>query len=105
MWKNTMRLAVAAVALAFLAGCGSSRESQAAAACEVAAKERSEGKLLAVDRKALAAGASNESDDILRLQGTVTFDTGLQSEYKQTLECRVQIVDGDLRVIGIVFVY
>lgn len=104
MRKNTIRLAVA-VALSVLAGCGGSPESQAAAACEAAAKERSEGKLLEVDRKALVAGARSESGDILRLQAPVTFDTGLQSEYTQTLDCRVQVADGQVRVIGITFVF
>lgn len=105
MRKYMTRLTVAATALAMLAGCGGSRESQAAAACEAAAKERSEGKLLAVDVKALAAGATSEAPDILRLQAPVTFDTGLQSEYTQTLDCRAQVSDGQVRVIGITFVF
>lgn len=102
---GAMRLGLAAAMLVFLAGCGGSRESRAAAACESAAKERSEGKMMAVDRKALAKGATNESSDIIRLQAPVTFDTGLQSEYTQTLDCRVQISDGGMRVIGITFVF
>lgn len=105
MRKNTMRLAVAAAMLVLLAGCGGSRESQAAAACEVAAKERSEGKLLEVDRKALAAGVSKEAGEVLMLQGPVTFDTGLQTEYTQTLQCRVQFSGGQARVVGIRFVF
>lgn len=105
MRKHTIRLAVAVAAFAVLAGCGGSRESQAAAACETAAKERSEGKLLEVDRKALIAGATSEAADILRLKAPVTFDTGLQSEYTQALECRVQFSDGQARVIGIIFVF
>lgn len=105
MRKNTMRLAMAATSLALLASCGGSRQTQAAAACEAAAKERSEGKLLAVDRKALAAGTTSETEDILRLQGPVTFDTGLQTEYTQTLECRVQFSGNEARVIGITFLF
>ncbi|MCX7556536.1 hypothetical protein OS187_06830 [Xanthomonadaceae bacterium JHOS43] len=105
MRKNTIRLAAAAMMLPLLAGCGGSRESQAAAACEAAARERSEGKMLEVDRKVLAQGATSESGDILRLQAPVTFDTGLQSEYTQTLECRVQISNGQVRVIGIQFLF
>lgn len=104
MTKNAVRLAVVATMIFLATGC-SSRESQAAAACEAAAKERSEGKLLAVDRKALAASVANETADILRLKGPVTFDTGLQSEYSQTLDCRVQVVDGQVRVIAVSYVF
>ena len=105
MRSNTLRFLAVLAITALLVGCGGSRESRAAAVCETAAKERSEGKLLAVDLKALELSAAREADDILRLQAPVTFDTGLQSEYTQTLNCRVQFSDDDMRVIGIVFVF
>lgn len=105
MKNKMMRWGAAAMALGLLAACSGSRESQAAAACEAEAKDRSEGKLLAVDRKALAAGATIESGDIIRLKAPVTFDTGLQSEYTQELDCRVQVSGDEVRVIGITFVF
>ena len=105
MRTNTMRLAGVLAMLALLSGCGGSRESQASAACEAAAKERSQGKMLAVDRKALEQAATPENADTLVLEGPVTFDTGLPSEYTQTLNCRVQFTDGNARVIGIIFVF
>lgn len=104
MTKSAVRLALVATMMFLISGCGST-ESEAAAACEAAAKERTEGKLLAVDLRVLAASAENETADILRLQGPVTFDTGLQSEYTQTLDCRVQVSDGQVRVIAVSYVF
>lgn len=103
-WK-VMRWLVVAWVVMVLAGCGSSRESQAAAACEAAAMERATGKMLAVDRKALEQSAIAETADILQLKGPVTLDTGLQSEYTQTLNCRVQFTGKEVKVIGVVFVF
>lgn len=88
-----------------LGGCGGSIESRAAAACADAAKERAEGKLLAVDIDALAKNATAEGKDELRLQAPITFDTGLQSQYSQTLDCRVRITDGAPQVVGVTFVF
>ena len=60
MASGAMWCAMIVVATVALGGCGGSRESAAAAACEAAAKERSQGKLLAVDLEALAASAVPE---------------------------------------------
>ena len=103
-WRVMRWLIVAWVAL-LLSGCGSSRESQAAAACESAAMERAAGKMLVVDRKALERSAIAESADILQLKAPVTLDTGLQSEYTQTLNCRVQFAGNEAKVISVVFVF
>ncbi len=88
-----------------LGGCGGSIESRAAAACADAAKERVEGKLLAVDLDVLTKSATAEGKEELRLQAPVTFDTGLQSQYSQTLDCRVRITDGVPQVVGVTFVF
>lgn len=88
-----------------LAGCGQSTESQAARACEAEAEQRSQGKMLQVDSKALLQSVKAEAGGIYTMQAPVTFDTGLQSEYAQTLTCRVQISDGEARVVGITFVF
>ena len=88
-----------------LAGCGGSPASRAAAACEEAAKERAEGKMLSVDLKALEQSMANEGKDVLRLQAPVTFDTGLQSQYTQTLDCRVKVTNGGLHVVRVTFVF
>ena len=90
---------------ALLAGCGQSAESQATSACEAEARQRSEGKMLQVDHKALTRSVKLEDNGIYTMQAPVTFDTGLQSEYAQTLTCRVQISDGQARVVGITFVF
>ncbi|MEJ5208432.1 MAG: hypothetical protein WDA70_05755 [Lysobacteraceae bacterium] len=90
---------------ALLAGCGQSAESQAASACEAEAEQRSQGKMLQVDSKALLHSVKLEDNGIYTMQAPVTFDTGLQSEYAQTLTCRVQISDGQARVVGITFVF
>lgn len=103
-WK-VMRWLVVAWVVVLLTGCGSSRESQAAAACEAAAMERATGKMLAVDRKALEQSAVAESADILQLKAQVTLDTGLQSEYTQTLNCRVQFTGNEVKVISAIFVF
>lgn len=100
----TRIIMVLAVASA-LAGCGDSPAARAAAACADAAKERAEGKLLAVDPKALEQSAASEGKDALRLRAPVTFDTGLQSQYTQTLDCRVKLTDGKAQVIGVTFVF
>ncbi len=92
-------------ASAFLASCSGSRESRAADACETAAKARAEGKMLAVDHGALEKSAIAEGTDQLRLRAPVTFDTGLQSQYTQTLDCRVRFVDGKAEVLTITFVF
>ena len=102
---NAVRVMILAATLLVLAGCGGSRESRAAAACEDAAKERAEGKILSVDRKALAASAKAETENILELQAPITLDTGLQSEYTQTLHCRVQFSGNDAKVISVTFVF
>lgn len=88
-----------------LAGCGQSTESQPARACEAEAEQRSQGKMLQVDSKALLQSVKAEAGGIYTMQAPVTFDTGLQSEYAQTLTCRVQISDGEARVVGITFVF
>ena len=102
---TVMQWLVVASMVVLLAGCGSSRESQAAALCEAAAMERATDKMLVVDRKALAQSARAESDDIIQLQAPVTLDTGLPSEYTQTLTCRVQFSGKEARVVGLVFVF
>lgn len=105
MASGAMWCVMIVVATVALGGCGGSRESAAAAACEAAAKERSQGKLLAVDLEALAASAVPEGEDVLRLQAPVTFDTGLQSQYSQTLDCRVKITAEGPKVIRTTFVF
>ncbi|MEB2314613.1 MAG: hypothetical protein OZ919_00765 [Xanthomonadaceae bacterium] len=88
-----------------LAGCSSSPASRAALACEEAAKERAEGKMLSVDLKALEQSMVNEGEDVLRLQAPVTLDTGLQTQYTQTLDCRVKVANGELHVVRVTFVF
>lgn len=105
MRYNAVRVVVLASTLLMLAGCGGSRESRAADACAEAAKERAAGKIFAVDRKALAQSAKAETENILELQAPVTLDTGLQSEYTQTLHCRVQFTGNEVQVIGVTFVF
>ena len=61
--------------------------------------------MLKVDSKALLQSVKAEAGGIYTMQAPVTFDTGLQSEYAQTLTCRVQISDGEARVVGITFVF
>ncbi len=105
MRRMTMQGLTLALMTLVLAGCGSSREMQAAEACEAAAKERTPNKLLSVDRKALAKSAKAESDDILQLIAPITLDTGLQSQYTQTLNCRVQFSGSEAKVIALTFVF
>jgi hypothetical protein len=88
-----------------LTGCGGSRESRAAAACEAAAKEGAQGKMLSVDIEALAKSATATGEDTLELTAPITLDTGLETEYKQTLNCRVQFVGNDLKVLRATFVF
>lgn len=105
MDSKAMCLLALLPASVMLAGCGGSLESKAATACEAAAKERTSGKLLSVDRKTLAKSSTTESDGILRLQAPVTLDTGLQTEYRQTLLCRVQVSGKNVQVISATFVF
>ena len=102
IWRLT---AILASTCLFVTACSSSREERAAAACEVAAKESAQGKLLSVDIAALAKSASATGKDTLELTAPITLDTGLETEYKQTLNCRVQFVGGELKVLRATFVF
>lgn len=105
MANDMAGITMALVLAAALGGCGGSIESRAAEACADAAKERAEGKLLAVDLDVLTKSATADNKDELRLQAPITFDTGLQSQYTQTLDCRVRISDGAPQVVGVIFVF
>ncbi len=103
-WRLIKCLALL-MALVILAGCADSREMQAAKVCEAAAKERAVGKIMAVDLNVLRDSAVMESESVMRLQAPVTLDTGLQSEYTQTINCRVQWIDDNAQVVNLVFVF
>lgn len=88
-----------------LTACGSSPEALAAKACEAAAKDRAVGKIMAVDMVVLRKSASADPGGIMQLKAPVTFDTGLQSEYTQTLNCRVQFNGKEATVVSVIFVF
>lgn len=73
-----------------LAACASSRNDQAAGACNSEIGKRMNGRSFTVDLKDLAAHAKEESADTLLLTSTVVLDKGLASEDKQSYECRVR---------------
>ena len=75
---------------ACLAACGSSREKQAAGACNAEIGKRLAGKTYELDLGDLAGHAKSETADTLLLSSTAVFDKGLSTEYKQSFDCRVR---------------
>ncbi len=105
MKANWRLFSILALTCLLVTACGGSRESRAAAACEAAAKEAAPDKMLAVDVNVLTQSATATGTDTLELSAPITLDTGLQTEYKQTLNCRVQFVDGEPKVLRATFVF
>jgi len=76
------------------AGGGGSRNELAATACDAYAKGQLEDKTYQLDDAELAKSMADSGDGSAILRGPITIEPGLASESKQTLECRVQFVEG-----------
>lgn len=101
-----MRMTMAVLLCALLAGCGG-REGDALAACEAAIAERLEGKTYRLEAEAMRASARAEGEDVLVLTGTVVIDPGMTHEQQQTVECKARFTAGQSRpdVISLNFVW
>ena len=87
-------VALAAVSLSLTACGGGGKASSAAAACEKAVAEKVAGKRYSLDRADMEKNAKSTGDKTMEIHSTVVFDPGLESEKKQTYDCRVQFDDG-----------
>ena len=85
-----MRYAILSVAVLLLAACGGSRESRAVDACEKAIAARITDKTFELDRADMAAKASADGDDVIRIQSKIVFDPGLPREETQNFDCRAR---------------
>ena len=103
-----MRLAILILTLAtLLSACGGGREGLAVDACERAIAARITDKPFQIDRSAMAAAATREGEDVIRIQSPIVFDPGLPREETQTVDCRVRFT-ADKRepdVIALSFVW
>jgi hypothetical protein len=103
----SLRHAALAVVISMLVGCGGGREGLAVDACERAIASRITDKPFQIDRAAMAASASAEADEVIRIQSSIVFDPGLPREETQTFDCRVRF-SADKRepdVISLSFVW
>ena len=87
-------LLAALVACSNKAGSGGSKNELAANACDTYAKSQLEDKTYKLDHAELAKSMADAGDGASLLRGPITIEPGLASETKQTLECRVQFVEG-----------
>jgi hypothetical protein len=102
-----MHYALLILLVMLLAGCGGSRESRAAEACEKAIASRITDKPFRVDRSDMVDKAVSEGNDIVRIQSSIVFDPGLPREETQQFDCRARFSD-DRRepdVISLSFVW
>lgn len=99
-----MRILIAIAAAALLAACGGS-ESDAVAACKAEIAGKVEGRNYTLDEADMAAKATREGEDIVRIQSGITFDAGMPKEEKQTFDCRVRISDAGATVISLQFIW
>ena len=88
-------LVMTAISLGACSGGGGSDspKERAAAACEAEAKVRIGDKTYQLDAAALARSAKRE-DDVWALQAPIVIEPGLRDEARQTLECKVRVMDG-----------
>lgn len=99
-----MRHSILILLAALLAGCGGP-ESQAIDACKAEIANKSGDKNYALDEADMAAKATREADEVIRIQSSITFDPGMPREVKQTFDCRVRMTGGTPTVIALSFVW
>ena len=99
-----MRHLILIVLAALLVGCGGP-ESKAIEACKVEIANKSGDKNYALDEADMAAKATREADDVIRIQSTITFDPGMPREVKQTFDCRVRMSGEAPTVIALSFIW
>lgn len=101
-----MRHAILSAAVLLLAACGG-QESRAVDACERAIAARITDKQFRVDQSDMAANATREGEDVIRIQSKIVFDPGLPREEVQSFDCRARF-SADKRepdVISLTFVW
>lgn len=105
-----LKQVMATTGLLILAACGGDAGNQtpaqqAASACEAEAIVRIGEKTHQIDAAALAASAK-QADGDWEMSAPIVVSPGLRDEAKQTLECRVRLVDGKpSEIITINFVF
>ncbi len=102
-----MRYVILMLMMLGLAACSGSRESRAVAACEKAIAARITDKQYRIDPADMAAKATAEGDDIVRIQSKIVFDPGLPREETQNFDCRARFVPdkSEPDVISLSFVW
>ncbi len=87
-----MRRATLLVSVAVLSACGGGGiNRQAADACMNEVGGRLDGKRYEVDVDRLAGSAAPNAANTLQLSAPIVFDRGTDTEYTQTIQCRVRI--------------
>lgn len=98
--RTLMLIALASL----LAACGG-KESEAIAACKAEIGRKVDNSNFALDEADMAAKATREGENVVRIQSTITFDPGLPKEVKQTFDCRARVSSDGTDVIALQFIW
>ncbi|MFN7553352.1 MAG: hypothetical protein ACK59M_11470 [Pseudomonadota bacterium] len=105
--KRSKHWLPASVAAVMLAGCGSSQEELAVAACKAAVSERLQGKVWSLVDSEFRSGYRTGEPGLAEIVAPVYFDKGLPAETQQRVTCRVQFdpanASAEPAVIGLIF--
>jgi hypothetical protein len=101
---GTMRHLIVILLAVVLAGCGGP-EADAIAACKAEIAVKSGDKNYALDEADMAAKATREGEDVIRIESTIVFDPGMPREMKQTFDCRVRMSGETPTVIALSFIW
>ncbi|MBN8480166.1 MAG: hypothetical protein J0L88_01105 [Xanthomonadales bacterium] len=98
-----MRLAFLSFLVAALSACGGGVNRQAADACMGEVASRLVGKRYDVDVGRLAGSAAPSAASTLQLSAPIVFDRGTETEYTQTIQCRVRLDEAGPAVVFLQF--
>lgn len=99
-----MRILILIAAAALLAACDG-QNSRAVAACKTEIAGKVEGQDFRLDEADMAASATREGEDTIRIQSSILIDPGQAKEVRQTFDCRVRISDSRADVIALQFIW
>lgn len=85
-----MRMVIVAAVTLMLTACGGGREDRAVNACERAIAARITDKQFTLDKADMAANATAEGADVIRIRSRIVFDPGLPREETQNFDCRAR---------------
>lgn len=102
-----MRYLLLLIVIVGITACSASRESRAVTACEKAIAARITDKQFRLDTGDMAAKATAEGDDVVRIQSKIVFDPGMPREEVQNFDCRARFLPdrSEPDIIALTFVW